>query len=70
MTRAPFGRGYTTHVWDINSFCEPINVWDTGVSAPMYADFLDALRCSGISASAMDAAVSPYPYPMNAPICL
>ncbi len=73
MTSGPFGRGYTTHLWDIVSGCGPkTNVIDTGISAPMFADYLDALRCSGVSAASIDAVTIPstfYPYPSAAPLC-
>jgi hypothetical protein len=71
MTQPPFGRGYTTHTWDSNG-CTPTNIADTGEPAPMFADFLDALVCSGAPASGIDAACEPashYPYPSSAPIC-
>ncbi|HEY0839166.1 MAG TPA: hypothetical protein VGD74_03170, partial [Vulgatibacter sp.] len=69
MNGPPYARGYTTKSWDVDSQCRPVNVIDTGVPAPMLADFLDALRCEGAPAAAVTGAVTPYPYPVNAPIC-
>ncbi len=71
-TTAPFGRGYTRRQWDLDANHEPINLVDTGDSAPCFADFLDALDCAGVSRSVIDAATEPathYPYPSNSPIC-
>src|SRR5262249_53176705 len=45
---------------------------DTGESTTFFADFLDALRCGGVSASMIDAATNPsvrYPYPSGTPRC-
>jgi hypothetical protein len=73
MNTKPFERGYTTHNWDIPSGCEPkTNVYDTGLSAPTFADYLDALRCNGVSAASVDKVTDPstnYPYPSGAPLC-
>ena len=68
MTISPFGRGYTVHWWDQQ--CPAVNVQDSLVSAPMVADFLDALRCGGMTAAEIDAVTQPYyPYPSQQPIC-
>lgn len=68
MTKRPFARGYTTRRWE--GACEPrSNVVDTSVSAPMVADYLDALRCSGMPASKIASAIGAYPYPVSAPLC-
>ncbi len=73
MNTSPFGRGYTRHIWDIPSGCFPkTDIFDTQSSAPMFADFLDALRCDGVSALAIDSVTRPslyYPYPSATPIC-
>jgi hypothetical protein len=71
MNSSPFLRGYTTNSWETDG-CKPINVKDTGVSAPMFADYLDALVCSGMPAWLVDLATLPqlyYPYPSDAPLC-
>lgn len=70
MNESPFGRGYTRQV-AISAGCDP-KVTDTGVSAPMLADFLDALRCAGVEAAVIDDMTEPgehYPYPSDTPIC-
>lgn len=65
-----FKRGYTRHVWDLGSGCSKTDVVDLGTPAPMFADYLDALRCSGISAATVDQGTSgKYPYPSSSPIC-
>jgi hypothetical protein len=73
MTVPPFERGYTRQVWNVDpSTCQRTNVLDTGVSTTFLADFLDQLRCSGVSASVIDTATSPstrFPYPSGAPLC-
>jgi len=71
MNTSPFARAYTTHMW-APGLCDPTDVVDTGLSAPMLADFFDALVCSGVPASAIDQATDPaanFPYPSNDPIC-
>jgi hypothetical protein len=71
MTVPPFERGYTRHFWNVVA-CSPVGLVDLFESAPFLADFLDALRCGGMSAAAVDAATEPtvhYPYPSSAPIC-
>jgi hypothetical protein len=72
MISAPFARGYSRHTWSVDNQCARINETDTGLSAPMLADFLDALRCGGASANAVDAVTKPstvYPYPSASPLC-
>ncbi|HOX46198.1 MAG TPA: hypothetical protein PK668_21520 [Myxococcota bacterium] len=72
MTDAPFARGYRRHTWDVDAACQQTNVQETGTSAPFLADFLDALRCGGVSAVTVDAATQPdqhYPYPSGSPLC-
>lgn len=71
MNTAPWGRGYTRHTWQLNGTTFT-NVVDTGESKPMFADMLDALVCTGMPTSVVDAATVPntyYPYPSAAPIC-
>jgi hypothetical protein len=72
MNGSTWGRGYTRHRWALDATKQPINVVDTGIPAPCFADFLDALNCSGVSRSVIDAATVPatqYPYPSASPIC-
>jgi hypothetical protein len=77
MTLSPFARDYTRHTWTVSGACTApgygkIDVVDQGTSLPMFADFLDALRCNGLSAGAVDAVTEPsvhYPYPSGAPFC-
>jgi len=72
LTVAPFGRGYYTHTWDVDSQCQQMNVVETLDSAPMFADFLDALVCNGVDVNVVDAVTEPtqhYPYPSNSPTC-
>ena len=54
MTRSPFLRGYRN---------------PQGANVPFLPDFLDALRCAGVSADAVTAAARPYPYPAAMPLC-
>jgi hypothetical protein len=54
MTRSPFLRGYRN---------------PQGANVPYLPDFLDALRCAGVSADAVTAAARPYPYPAAMPLC-
>jgi hypothetical protein len=71
MNKSPWARGYTRHTWDMNG-ASFTNVNDTRVSAPMLADYLDTLMCSGFTKTVIDAATNPttaYPFPSNAPIC-
>lgn len=73
MTIPPFERGYTREQWEVSpTTCQRTNIQDTGVSTTFFADFLDALVCSGVGASAVNAATNPsvnYPYPSGAPLC-
>lgn len=72
MNTSPFARGYTRHTWSTSPDCSKSNVVDTGKSSPMYADYLDTLRCAGTTAAAVDAVTKPqtmYPYPSGSPIC-
>jgi hypothetical protein len=55
MTKSPYGRGYTRHMWDVNAKCTFSNVKNVGVSSPMIADFLDALVCAGLPTDAVGA---------------
>ncbi|MFO0624567.1 MAG: hypothetical protein U0325_03050 [Polyangiales bacterium] len=54
MVRAPFLRGYRN---------------PQGANVPYLPDFLDALRCAGVSAETVTAAARPYPYPAAMPLC-
>ena len=54
MTRAPYLRGYRN---------------PQGANVPYLPDFLDALRCAGMSAETVTAAARPYPYPAAMPLC-
>ena len=72
MTAPPYARGYTTHTFDLDTTVDPPvykNVQDTGVSAPMLADYLDALECLGVTQAAVQADLDQYPYPFASPIC-
>ena len=71
-TAPAFERGYTWHRWETTPTGQPINILDTGVPIVHLADFLDQLRCSGVSAAIIDAVTEPtvhYPYPSGAPLC-
>ena len=72
MNSSPFGRGYTRHVWEMTG-CTKTDDTDLGSSAPMFADYLDALLCSGaVTKSQVDAATDPsvsYPFPSDATLC-
>jgi len=69
----PYGRGYKRHIWEAQpGSCELKNVYETSLPVPMFADYLDALRCEGMSAAQIDAVTQPatrYPYPSASPIC-
>jgi hypothetical protein len=72
MKTSPFARGYTRHQWKVAADGSKTAVVDTGKSAPMVADFLDALVCSSVPAKVIDSVTVPttyYPYPSSAPIC-
>jgi hypothetical protein len=73
VTTSPFARGYTRHQWSLGNGCAQQGVVDDGSSQPMFADYLDALRCDGVSAERIDSATVPetyYPYPSSSPLCL
>ena len=64
-------RGYTRRTWQATK-CKVTNEVNTGKAAPFLADYLDALRCEGTSAGAIDAVAHPesqFPYPAAAPLC-
>lgn len=69
----PYGRGYKRHTWEVSGgSCGKKNVVETSLPVPMFADYLDALRCEGMTASEIDAVTKPgtrYPYPSASPIC-
>ena len=66
-------RGYRAWRWDmLDRNGDPIADWQTSISAPHFADYLDSLLCNGFSRSVVDAATQPslyYPYPSAAPLC-
>ncbi len=74
MTGTTFDRGYFARTWTTT---DPATGDATGAirttnPAPYFADFLDALVCSGFSTAAVDAATQPsiyYPYPSASPLC-
>ena len=69
----PFARGYTTRSWEVDDACQPIDISGSPWSAPMLADFLDALRCGGLETVTIEAAIEPDtddPYPTDEePLC-
>jgi len=77
MNSSPFLRGYQRHSWEIvPGSCQKTNVQTHANTAPMLADYLDALACSGGSPSAISGALkagqpagSGYPYDPTAPLC-
>jgi hypothetical protein len=73
MTRTPFERGYTRQTWTTNAqTCVRENIQDTGQSTTFFADFLDALRCNGVTRATIDAVTEPatrFPYPAGSPLC-
>ncbi|MFH0903153.1 MAG: hypothetical protein V2A73_21200, partial [Pseudomonadota bacterium] len=72
MTVPPFARGYATHRWQVGSECKAYDVADTGLSAPVLPDFLDALVCGGQDSSVIAEATEPYsyyPYTGRDPLC-
>lgn len=72
MKQAPFARGYARHTWK-TAGCTAVDVTTVeGETKPMFADYLDALRCAGLSAEIIDAVTDPdthYPYPSAEPLC-
>jgi hypothetical protein len=72
MNSTPWARGYTRHTWSLDSQGNFLNVVDTGTSAPILPDLLDAVRCQGMAAASTTAAAQSsthYPYPSASPIC-
>lgn len=74
MNQSPFLRGYQRRTWELDAQGWPIvSVNSTGISAPHFADFLDALICNQVvSPEAVGAVTEPdlyYPYPHWSPIC-
>jgi len=68
MNTSPFPRGYTSHTW--SGSCQRTNVVDTMQSAPMLADFFDALLCNNlVSASQLAGVLGSYPFPTGTPVC-
>jgi hypothetical protein len=70
MTVGPFERGYTRRTWSDPTMPEIYT--DTGVNAPMFADFLDELVCAGADPATVDLVTQPadyYPYPSGMPLC-
>ena len=73
MNQPPFARGYRAQRWrDVDGDCRPVGVTMTNENVPVFADYLDALRCNGVAAASIDAVTEPamhFPYPSNAPLC-
>ena len=77
MTAAsvPFARGYVRHTWQAGGAGPTDIVAIPEESTPMFADYLDALRCeaalNGFDLDVLIAiAIGPYPYPIDLdPIC-
>jgi len=69
---SPPQRGYSAKSWSLGASCQVLGATDTSMSSAVLADFLDALRCSGISASALEqglASATGYPYDVASPLC-
>ncbi len=66
MNASPWARCYTRHLWYDPSLYDACS---TGESTPHLADFLDALRCSGVGEDTVHAANDRYPYAASTPIC-
>ena len=68
-----FERGYQRHEYEQNADGSGYqDIVMTRDPAPMVADFLDALNCSGFSRSRLREVIEPdrrYPYPVDAPLC-
>lgn len=66
-------RGYNRISWRTNARgIDESTVFRTSDPAPMFADFLDALRCNGFPATDLDGVLVPstyYPYPSANPLC-
>jgi hypothetical protein len=74
MTVRPFLRGYTRRFWEsLNSQGLPIPWQNTGISAPFFPDFADAVVCSGrMTVAQMNAVTDPtrfYPYDAATALC-
>ncbi len=73
ITASPFARGYRRHSWEASPSCSKSSVYEYSESVPMFADFLDALLCSGEASDAeVESAVDPataYPYYPSGKIC-
>ena len=55
----PFGRGYTRHSWTVDEQCVRESVEDLEISAPTFADYLDALHCLDVPEDQIAAAIQP-----------
>jgi hypothetical protein len=66
-------RGYNRIFWRTDARgIDESTVFRTSQPAPMFADFLDALRCNGFPATDLDGVLVPstyYPYPSANPLC-
>ena len=63
------GADFDTQIWQTER-CVRTNLFDLRLPAPMFADYLDALRCLGVDDAAVREAARPdeaYPYPIEAP---
>jgi len=70
LREPPFARGYTRRTWSDPNYIT--NYQDTGEAHTYLADFLDALRCVGVSPEMVDAVTEPslrYPYPSDSALC-
>ena len=80
------GRGYATHTWTVNAQCIPVDIQRREfehqgrrlfIPVPMFADYLDAMRCESPDDDAVTTAIREatnpdvnYPYPIDEePIC-
>lgn len=69
---SPWPRNYHRHTWNVDANGTFTNEVDTGQATPCLPDFLDALRCSGVPATAVDTGTQPashYPYASASPTC-
>jgi hypothetical protein len=67
-----FERGYTRLYRVPPESCDPYAVADSGEPVPFFADFLDALVCSGVDGGTIDAVTLPdsmYPYFSGTALC-
>lgn len=70
MSSAPYARSYKRHSWSLGSGCSKTDVYEYWNTVPMFADFLDALLCSGEATNAeVDAATPSYPYSPLGKLC-